>query len=112
MGLDAALIELMHDEIKLEAPSGRDKFNNQTYAAPITVKCYIQRTNVEARSETGEELTSTVQAILAQPELPVTVDWKLTLPDEPPHNGDTPAIMQILSAKDERGDPYYLEIRA
>jgi hypothetical protein len=43
---------------------------------------------------------------LADPALAVSTDDRLTLPD-----GSKPAIIEVLSSKDDEGD-YYLELRA
>jgi hypothetical protein len=104
--LEAELISLMLDEITLEPRTGVDKFNNFTYGTSVTVRCQVVRINRRSLSRDGREIISTVQIILADPTLTVTADDRLTLPD-----GTRPAIIEVLSAKDNVGD-YYLEIRA
>jgi hypothetical protein len=106
-GLPQELIELMNDEVILEPATGLDKFNNLSFGSPVTVKAYVSRTNRRALDRGGRELISTVQAILSNPALVVTADDRLTLED-----GTRPAIIEVLSAKDELGNDYYLEIRA
>lgn len=108
MALPDELVTLMHDEVILEPVIGLpDRNNNFTYGAAVTVGCYLVRENKRALDRRGRELISTVQAFLADPDLVVTVDDRLTLPD-----GTKPAIIQVLSAKDEDGNDYWLEIRA
>lgn len=105
--LDQALIDMMIDEITLEPCTSKDKFNDLTFGTPVTnIKCQIYRMNKRALDRAGREVTSTVQVILSTPELPVSADDRLTLPD-----GTHPPIIEVLAAKDEVG-PYYLEIRA
>jgi hypothetical protein len=96
----------MLDEVTLEPKTGIDKFNNFTYGTPVTVHCQVTRVNRRVLDREGRELVSTVQVILADPTLAVTVDDRLTLAD-----GTHPAIIEVLSAKDDVGD-YYLELRA
>lgn len=104
--LDPELIELMLDEVTIEPKTGVDKFNNFSYGPAVIVDCQITRVNRRALDRAGRELISTVQVILADPTLAVTADDRLTLPD-----GSRPAIIEVLSAKDDEGD-YYLELRA
>lgn len=104
--LPPELVAMMLDEVTLEHATDTDKFNNFVFADPVTAKCQIVRVNRRALDRSGRELISTVQIILADPTLEVSADDKLTLPD-----GATPAIIEVLSTKDEVG-PYYLEVRA
>lgn len=106
--LPSELVDLMNDSVVLEpAIQPPDKFNNFSYGAPVTVACYLVRKNLRAIGRSGRELVSTIQAILANPDITVTADDRLTLPD-----GSKPAIIQVLSSKDENGNPYWLEVRA
>ena len=107
MPLPTELTMHMVDEVILEPAGALNRFNNFTFGAPVTVKCYIIRENKRALDRTGRETISTVQVILATPELLVTDNDRLTLPD-----GSQPAIIGVLGAKDDLGQPYYLEIRA
>lgn len=107
MALDAQLVSMMHEEVILTPVTGKDRFNNFLYGTPVPVRCYIDRENKRALDIQGRETTSTVQVILADPSLEVTVDSKIVLPD-----GSAPAIIEVLGAKDEFGEPYYLEVRA
>lgn len=108
MALPEELVALMHDEVTLEPVSGLpDRNNNFSYGAPVTVGCYLVRENKRALDRRGRELISTVQVFLANPDLVVTADDRLTLPD-----GTKPAIIEVHSAKDEDGNNYWLEIRA
>jgi hypothetical protein len=104
--LEQELIDLMLDAVVLEHFTGNDKYNNHEYGDLVAARCQIVRVNRRAISKSGEEITSTVQVIFADPTLVVTVDDLLTLSD-----GTQPAIIEILSAKDDVGD-YYLELRA
>jgi hypothetical protein len=104
--LENVLIELMLDAVALEPRTGVNKFNDFTYGPTVAVRCQVVRMNKRTLDRAGRETTSTVQVILADPTLVVTVDDRLTLSD-----GTHPAIMEVLSAKDDEGD-YYLEIRA
>lgn len=106
MPLDPNLVDLMVEEVVLEPATGLDKFNNFIYGDPVTVRCKIVRMNVRALERDGRELTSTVQVFLADPDMTVTANDRMTLPD-----GSRPAIVDVRSAYDESG-PYYLEIRA
>lgn len=113
MPLDPQLIAVMLDVLVLEAvtkdSSGvpiKDKFNKMTWAAPVSVRCQIVRMNRISRNRAGLEVTSTLQAILADPTVVVDESDRITLSD-----GSHPAIIEILSLKDDVG-PYYLEIRA
>lgn len=113
MPLEAELIALMLDYVTLQPAGVKDRFNKFTFGTPYTagdvpgkVQCQIVRMNKRALNEAGREVTSTVQAILSDPTLPVSINDQLTLPD-----GTTPAIIEVLAAKDDTG-PYYLEIRA
>jgi hypothetical protein len=105
-GLEPELVDLMLDAAVIEPQIGIDKFNNFSYGDPISVRCQIARTNKRALDKAGRETISTVQVILADPTLVVTVDDRLTLSD-----GDQPAIVEVLSVKDDEGE-YYLELRA
>lgn len=108
MSLPSELSDLMLDEIVLEpVVGGPDKYNNFTYGPAVTVRCQLSRTNKRALDRRGRELTSTAQMILATPELVVTTDDRLTMPD-----GTQPAIIEVLSTPDSDGSPYYLEVRA
>lgn len=113
--LDQVLIDMMIDEITLEPCTGKDKFNNLTFGPSVKVQCQIVRANIASRTAAagqralareGRETMSTVQVILATPEMTVTDNDRITLPD-----GTQPAIIEVLAANDEVG-PYYLEIRA
>lgn len=102
------LVDLMNDTVVLEPVSGPpDKFNNFTFGPAVEVDCYLVRSNKRALNRSGRELISTVQAILADPDLTVTADDRLTLPD-----GSQPAIIEVHSASDEEGNAYWLEVRA
>lgn len=110
MALDPELAELMTETVTIEpaqnGPGQLNKHGEFTFGAPVQVKAYITRMNVEAIDRGGRQTTSTVQAILAQPELNVTLDDRITLPD-----GSHPNIIEVQAAKDEEGQPYYLEVR-
>lgn len=114
MGLDAELIEMMNDVLALEAvvkdAQGvpvRDRFGKVTYEQAYGAQCYLSRMNKIARNRDGEETTSTLQAIMANPSLVVNGNDLITLSD-----GSHPAIIEIRSGKDEVGADYYLEILA
>jgi len=114
MPLEQELIDLMLEEVTLELRSGvPDKFNEFSYALPITVRCKIIRMNKQVVDSGGRETTSTVQVILADPTIAVTVDTRLTLPVDAAHpsTGERPDIIEVRSVFDDEG-PYYLEIRA
>lgn len=113
MPLEQELIDLMLDVLVLEAVTKdsngvpiKDKFNKLTWAAPRALRCQITRMNKISRNREGLEVTSTLQAILADPSAIINETDRITLSD-----GSHPAIIEILSAKDANG-PYYLEIRA
>jgi hypothetical protein len=105
---------MMPDTVGLEPtlahPDGTpviDKYNNFSYGPSVAVPCYVARTNKRVLDVRGRELVSTVQVFLGLPELKVTVNDRITLPD-----GARPAIIQVLGSEDENGEPYHLEIRA
>lgn len=107
-GLPDELSSLMTETVTLEpAIQPPDKFNKFAFGPAVDVNAYIVRANKRALDRSGRELISTVQAFLADPELAVSADDRLTLPD-----GSRPAIIQVLGAKDEEGSDYWLEIRA
>lgn len=106
MPLEPDLLDLMTDTVILEPKTGVDKFGNVTYGAPVEVKSYITHYNRRVIDAQGRENVSTVQAILAQPELVVTTEDRFTLPD-----GSVRAIHEVVSGKDDIG-PYHLEVRA
>lgn len=106
MPLEQELIDLMLDTIVLERATTKDKFAKFNYEVAAHPRCQIVRMNKRALTEAGRETTSTLQCILADPTLDVTVNDRLTLSD-----GSTPAIIEIDAVKDDEG-PYYLEIRA
>lgn len=108
MALDQELKALMNDTISLELATGTlNKWAEPEFLPAITVQCYLVHNNIEALDKTGRQVTATVQAILAQPELDVNTEARITLDD-----GDVRSVIQVLRAKDETGDDYYLEIRA
>lgn len=107
-GLDQELIDMMHDTVTIEPATGRDRYGAIVLGAPISPRCVVFRQNKAVRDEAGRETTSTVQVIFADPTLTLSTDDRLTIPGTDGH----PAIIQVLSAKDEDGDPYHLEIRA
>lgn len=114
MGLDLELIEMMNDVLAIELVAKdsngvplKDKFGKMSYETPRGERCYISRMNKIARNRNGEEVTSTLQAIMADPSLPVTGDDLITLSD-----GSHPAVIEIRAGKDELGADYYLEIMA
>jgi len=106
MPLPPELLGLMNDTIVLEPRLGVDKYNDFTFGPPVSVKAYVARNFRRFLTMEGREVTSNVQVILADPTVVVKSDDRLTLAD-----GDQPSIIQILSAPDENGDPYYLELR-
>lgn len=97
----------MHDVITLEPATGTDQYNNFTFGTPVETTCYMQRRNIRALDKSGREVTSAVQLILANPDLAVSVNDRLTLPD-----GSRRAIIEVLGAPNENGEPYWLEVRA
>lgn len=105
MPLEPELLALMTSTVVLEPCTGRDQFGRFEYGAPVSVDCYLIRATVKAVNDQGEEVTSDVQAILAQPELAVSTNDRLTLP-----GGRQLPIVQVLAANDDEG-PYYLEVR-
>ena len=108
MALPEDLTELMTDTVTLEpAVQPPDRNNKFSYGAAIEVGAYIVRANKRVLDRRGRELISTVQVFLADPELVVTADDRLTLED-----GSRPAIIQVLGGKDEDGNDYWLELRA
>lgn len=113
MPLEQALIDLMLDVLAIEpvikdgggAPI-LDKYGKTTWSSPVPVRCQYARANKISRTRTGTEMVSTFQAILADPNLVINELDRITLSD-----GSHPAIIEVLSLKDDEG-PYYLEIRA
>lgn len=105
-GLEQELIDVMLDVIVLEPATGKNRFNDLTFGPPVAARCQMVRMNKRTVDIAGREVTSTLQAILADPTLVVSPDDHITLSD-----GSHPAIIAILAAKDDEG-PYYLEIRA
>lgn len=106
MPLETDLLDLMQETITLEPKLGVDRWNTIQYGPPVQVKCYITHYNRRVLDSAGRENVSTVQAILAQPELTVTTEDRFTLPD-----GSVRAIHEVVSGWDDTG-PYHLEIRA
>jgi hypothetical protein len=107
MALPEELAAIMTEEVILEpAVQPPDKMNKFTYGVSVTVDAYIVRANKRVINRMGRETTSTVQAILADPDLVVSVDDRITLPD-----GTQPAIIEVNGARDEEGNNYWLEVR-
>lgn len=105
--IEQALLDLMLDEITIEQRTGVTSYNDFTFGTPITgVRCQIVRSNKRTLDSTGREVTSEVQIILGRPDIHVTLEDRITLPD-----GSQPAIINIQAAKDDVGD-YYEEIMA
>jgi hypothetical protein len=107
MGLDPELAALMQESITVELSGERNAYGEFIYTDPITVNAYIARETIQTINREGTEVTSTVQMYLARPELEVTPDTRVTLP-----NGDQPKVISVHSARDELNEPYYLELRA
>jgi hypothetical protein len=106
MPLEQALKDLMLDHIGVELFTGTDRYNNKTFGPLMSdLQCQITYMNVQSVDRGGRELISTAQIIMADPELPITPDARVTMPD-----GTHPSIIQVLSAKDDVGK-YYLEVR-
>lgn len=107
-GLPQELKDIMQQVLVIEpADGGLNKYGEASHDVFITVDCYVVRDNKRARDKEGRETSSTLQAILANPTLEITSDAKLTLAD-----GSHPRIIEIMSAHDELGNDYWLEIRA
>lgn len=107
MALDQDLIDLMTDQVTIELATGHDSHNNTTFGSPTSVDGYIYNQQKKVIDRSGKEVVSEVGVILAKPELEVTTEARITLP-----NGRQPEIKAVLSAKDDLGDPFYLEVRA
>jgi hypothetical protein len=113
MPLEQELIDMMLDVLVLESvvkdSAGvpiKDKFGKLTWTEPLPVRCQYARMNKISQTRDGVEVTSTFQAILADPTIVINDSDRVTLSD-----GSHPAIIQVLALKDDQG-PYYLEIRA
>lgn len=111
--IEQDLLDLMLDEITIEHTakdsSGNpitDVYNNFTYQDPVTVKCQIVFKNEQVLDSSGREIVSRVHIILGNPDLPVSVNDRITLPD-----GSHPAILGLQAAKDDVG-PYWKQIDA
>lgn len=106
MPLEPDLLDLMTETVTLEPAVGQDRFNNFEFGPAHPVKCYIARANRRVLNAQGRDVISTVQIFLAEPELTVTVNDRLTLP-----NGSVQPIHEVLGGRDDVG-PYWLEVRA
>jgi hypothetical protein len=104
--LETELTDLMLDEVTIEHATGKDRYNNFFYEAPVTVRCQIVRQSRRVLDRGGRETISTAQLILANPLLVVSEDDRVTIPGIV----GNPAILSIQAAKDDTG-PYYLELR-
>lgn len=113
MPLEQELIDMMLDVLVIEPVvknyAGvpiKDAFGQMTWTDPVPVRCQVVRMNKIARGRLGLEIMSTLQAILADPNLVINESDLITLSD-----GSHPAIIEVLAVKDDAG-PYYLEVRA
>lgn len=104
--IEQDLLDIMLDVIVIEHITGTDKFANPTFAAPVSVKCYITHRTRIAFNKEGKEIMTTVEAILGDPNTVVSVDDQITLSD-----GSKRPIHEVLSGKDDKG-AYWLEVRA
>lgn len=53
MGLDASFLTMLTASVQHESETGQDLWGNDTYAAPVTRKAYIE--NIVANFGTGQE---------------------------------------------------------
>jgi len=106
MPIEPELLELMLDAVAIEPKIGVSQTNVVQYGEPRSVQCQLSWQITRLIDREGREVTSTVHVILAEPDLVITADDRLTL-----SNGDSPAILQVLGSKDDVGY-YWLEIRA
>lgn len=106
MALDQELKDLMTDSVTIEPATGHDKYNNTIFGTPVAVDCYIYNQQRKVIDRSGQEVVSEAGIILAQPELAIDSEARVTLP-----SGRQPEIKAVLSAKDDLGDPFYLEVR-
>lgn len=107
MGLDPELKLLMTEPVLIAPRVGVNSHGEPKYGADVEVYAYVYRLNTRVITDSGSEETTEVAAILDEPGLSVGLQDRLTL-----SNGRASYLMQVLSAKDELGEPYYLEVRA
>lgn len=82
MAVDAALRDLMPQQVALTAPSGRDGHNQITYTGSGTqYQCRITGKSQTFTDTAGKTRTSTGRVTLADYVAGVTTDWRLVLPD-------------------------------
>jgi len=95
------LAEFLNQSVTVERYTGRDAYGKPTYAAPTTLKARVQGRARRIVTQSGEDVTSTLQVYFGTTETPPTVRDRITLPS--PFAPTQPTILAVSISPDEEG---------
>lgn len=97
--MDPALVEMCTHTVKIAPPVGVDAWGQVTYGPDVTYRCWASRRQQLVRSDTGEEVISTLQLYL--PDAP-DIDPQSRVEFQ----GRPAALLAANRHDDEHGRPY------
>jgi len=101
MSFDLDFLDMMKDTVIIAPFTGIDTYNRPTFGAAVSYRARIAGKDIALRAPTSENNTPIFDIWVYSRGVLITIDDKLTLPNDPAWRDRTPVIFAVGAYTDE-----------